>query len=622
MRNIIKDVAAKNAVPWGEIAEKIDENFSEVDANFVKGIKVNGSTITRKNENGVIDIGNTNDIYVIPDFTIEDLESLSNATTTELFINARALISALNEKKAIGILQKKVNNNAQPSMSIASTYRNMNNGHIFLTVISGDGLMYKADIKCLEIEDPEVKDSESGLIYGMLVQVTPIETNFVPFNIFDLEGVRHGFQSRVPKNIILSLIETDEPWFIKEGNKQGVIPVSYFVIKPDGNPTAIDIDVVRNNGLFHIHWDLTDDTATSLILNSETVSYTPFSDVYIVTEFTTRDIVAQAGNTNPTITVSRAFLDAMYRGIPIMVRTSNHEAATTPITVDTIENPTECSRFQFRIKHFNTEYVVICRELNTITGNKTLSVMVNAYNLADWNEGESSNTGYIANRTHHLGYNTLPINIGQRVSLAYTKGAHYIDNYRLLYDGKFYDLPTVSSGTVDIANYFRVILNGYSESGNTSTYTFTTSLLSTTPPSKTFEIYCDLEDRGYKALDEFYLPDGAKPWKSVIATSTEGGAYLFSDINNSAINNGGNLIRNKTIYTIGAGPVEITPYFSTSVIEFKIKASRNHTIGISGKFFWENGAKPDISKADAVIYSFLMLDGIIYASAKVYQYTK
>lgn len=33
MKNVIKDLAASNAVSWGGIAEKIDENFSELEEN-------------------------------------------------------------------------------------------------------------------------------------------------------------------------------------------------------------------------------------------------------------------------------------------------------------------------------------------------------------------------------------------------------------------------------------------------------------------------------------------------------------------------------------------------------------------------------------------------------------
>lgn len=34
MKNVIKDIAAENAVPWGEIAEKIDDNFSELEGKI------------------------------------------------------------------------------------------------------------------------------------------------------------------------------------------------------------------------------------------------------------------------------------------------------------------------------------------------------------------------------------------------------------------------------------------------------------------------------------------------------------------------------------------------------------------------------------------------------------
>lgn len=34
--NIIEDIAANKSVSWGEIAQKIDENFSELQNNFAE----------------------------------------------------------------------------------------------------------------------------------------------------------------------------------------------------------------------------------------------------------------------------------------------------------------------------------------------------------------------------------------------------------------------------------------------------------------------------------------------------------------------------------------------------------------------------------------------------------
>lgn len=37
MKNTIKDIAAESAVPWGTIAEKIDENFKELEESISEG---------------------------------------------------------------------------------------------------------------------------------------------------------------------------------------------------------------------------------------------------------------------------------------------------------------------------------------------------------------------------------------------------------------------------------------------------------------------------------------------------------------------------------------------------------------------------------------------------------
>lgn len=564
-----------------------------------------------------------NDNLYVADFTIEDLENLS-ATNSSLNINARALIAALNDKKAIGVLQKEATGDDYSSMSIASAYKQGRT--ITLTVISGSGTIYKVSIDCGPAKDPEVEDSETGKIHGGFIQVIPIENpSFVPFSMDTLNGVVDGdreFPFR-KETIMLPFLE-NKPLFITAAESKvfgsGFIPVSYWITKQGGDPTAVDIDIVYNNGLYHIHWDITDDI--TLFLNKDTVSYTPFSDVYIVTEFTVDDIVSQSLATSPKLTISRAFLDAAYRGVPIMVRVDPSEAPHVPITVHRINNPNEGTAIRFKVQQENIEYLVSCIYNRALIGDDDVLVdaTITSYNLVDWNTNESHITGYIANRTHHLG-NRISFELGSRFSLENTKGTHYIDNYKLLYDGKLYDLPTVSGVKVFISNYFTIIYNGYSESGNTSVYTFTTNPLSMELPSPSFEICRDLEEGGYKALDEFYLPDGAKPWKYIDAIYHPKGNYMFTDIGGADIADRDNVIRNKIIYGVedNGGGIYIKPSAKASVIEFKIRANGIHSIDIESICVWENGEKPNVSDGDKVIYSFLVLNGMTYASAKVYR---
>lgn len=343
---------------------------------------------------------------------------------------------------------------------------------------------------------------------------------------------------------------------------------------------------------------------------------------YIVEEFTIEDILTQSTEYMPQLTISRAFLDAAHKGTPIMIKSSNESIGAIPIIVDIINNPNVGTAIRFKVQFENIKYEVSCFSNGVLIGNKDMEVEIHSYNLVDWNTNEDTDPGYIANRTHHLGYKTAT-SVGQRVSVAGTKGTHYIGNYKLLYDGKFYDLPKTSGSTVNIANYFRVIFNGYSESGKISTYTFTTSQLSQTLPSRTFVICRDTEEDGHKTLDEFYLPDGAKPWKTIAATKhPKEGVYVFKYINDADIANMDNVLRDKVIYQVGSGPISITTNSDISILEFKIMATASNNISINGKCVWENGVLPDTSNAENVIYSFLIVGGKVYASAKVYRTVK
>jgi hypothetical protein len=340
---------------------------------------------------------------------------------------------------------------------------------------------------------------------------------------------------------------------------------------------------------------------------------------YVVEEFTARDLAALAPRTNQVLPISRDFLDAMYKGLPIMVKAYPTYNITVPLSVDTISNPSKGTQFIFRVKFNNIEYKVAAAG-GVITDTKVLNAVITAHNPVDWNENDYTTTGYIANRTHHLGSMIGPTHIGDIVRLAGTKGTHYFSDYKVLYNGKFYDLPPKKpQGVVNIDNYFKLIFTGYSESVNTSTYTFMSERISQTLPSQTFEIYRTNEGSRHKTLDELYLPDEAKPWKKVIATTTESGAFIFSDIKGADIAGGVNVIRNKAIYYAnGKGAISISAPYKDSVLEFKILAGGAQNISFSGKYVWENGGKPDTTAANDVIYSFLVLEGKVYASAKVF----
>ena len=352
---------------------------------------------------------------------------------------------------------------------------------------------------------------------------------------------------------------------------------------------------------------------------------TPFSDVYRGNEFTVDDILGQITVPRPKLTISRAFLDAAYNGVLIMVRSDRDSNQWVHITVYRINNPNEETAIRFKVQWENIEYLVSCSYNEVLIGAMAVDAIITSRNLADWNENTPGITGYIANRTHYINHKTKDISIGDRVTLVRMKGTHYLGNYKVLYGGELYDIPpSMETGqTIDISGYFSLRFASYTEASSMSSFHLTSSPSTSELPYSTFTICGDFEGSGHKVLDEFYLPDGAKPWKTIDAIAhVKTGYYVFKDISSADIADGENVLRNKTIYEVNGGTIAITPNATNHLDEFKIIVHDRHNITIDGKCVWENGVKPNASDGEETIYSFLIIDGVAYASAKVYRIAK
>lgn len=337
---------------------------------------------------------------------------------------------------------------------------------------------------------------------------------------------------------------------------------------------------------------------------------------YIVDEFTVENLINDS-----KIVISRNFLDAMYKGVPIMVRKYGTNV-TSPIKVYSINNPSENTQCTFEVTDNNITYRISVISSDVLTSSKVMTHSIRTFNSIDWNENTAKNIGYIANRTHYGGLKGT-VGIGQRISLTGPKLEHYIGNYKLRYNEKFYDLNLLTQvgSSIHISNYLKITLMNYSVSGNTSSYTLiSNSIYSGTLPSSKIEIYSDSVGSDLNTLDEFYLPDGAKPWKIITATPhTSDSTYKFKAIGSADVSNGENVIRNKVIYNVPTGGSIYIGSPTPQMLEFKIVAGGNRQINFEGKIFWENGELPQPSSSDEVIYSFLFLNGKTFASAKIYK---
>lgn len=267
---------------------------------------------------------------------------------------------------------------------------------------------------------------------------------------------------------------------------------------------------------------------------------------YIVEDFTVGDIITQSAERSPQLTISRPLLDAMYKGVPIMVKATLGQGATMPIDVTSITDPSQYTSFHFNVKRGSIQYNVSGRG-PVLSGNASMKVTVTTYNSVDWNENGSNTTGYIANRTHYL-IAVTTFTPGQRISVAIPLATNDIEDYRIKIGENLYKLPktinTVKIG--DDGKNFDIQLIDISQSDNILMYTYNTS----NPTGFSGEI-CAIH-RWVRPLDPVYLQNEALTWnyRGYAPVSSLGGSSRFNTGNTV------NQLYNKDLYMINASTVE------------------------------------------------------------------
>ena len=233
---------------------------------------------------------------------------------------------------------------------------------------------------------------------------------------------------------------------------------------------------------------------------------TPFSDVYRGNEFTVDDILGQITVPRPKLTISRAFLDAAYNGVLIIVRSDRGSNQWVSITVDRINNPNEETAIRFKVQWENIEYLVSCSYNEVLIGAMAVDAIITSHNLADWNENTPGITGYIANRTHYPNiYGTY--SPGQRFAISDRESTHNINNYRLLIRGELFK---IQEGKIDIQKGDATLLYNCVREENGNVVIWGLYPLTYTGLQADEKITVVSKLGNYKALDEFYLPDTVK----------------------------------------------------------------------------------------------------------------
>lgn len=204
--------------------------------NSVTSIRVNDITISRKDDTGLLNIGDVSNLYVA-DFTINDLHRLIYDGIESLEVNGKALMQALKDHKAIGVLL----DNGVPSMSLASVY---SDDYIYLTVIS-DGIMYTTSV-ILPENYAEVEESKSGVIYKG--ETTDYQLGTYHQHLLDIvsDDVRDAYLNNqeitCEYNALRDAVASHRDIRIQAG-WSGAVPVNAYII----DDTIVLIYIVEDN---------------------------------------------------------------------------------------------------------------------------------------------------------------------------------------------------------------------------------------------------------------------------------------------------------------------------------------------------------------------------------------
>ena len=567
--------------------------------NSVTGIRVNGKTKARKDSTGLLDIGDVSNLYVA-DFTIQDLNLLSSSQYETLNVNAKALMQALNNGRAIGVPYHEDDGNT-PSMSIASAYKD---DFIYLSVIDGDGIIYTTIIQCVFESDEEVADAESGLIFGsetrMLVVSDKAETHSTPFSVADINTIFDSGRSKefYMRNLV-EACEKNKIIIIPEGGggDKGYSTASIYC-----SNTSISLSFVSNGTLYALNIDRTSQDYGIIQKNFMTVR--AISDIPIKYCFDFDLIsILDAHSNGDTITcdyvgivngIDQEYGVYIYAGdIGLIQASAFLEGSDIIVSVIAGDMWVKFVVEQFEDEDSNISGLI--HPTSTFVTNLK-EARKNTYIIRDFTL-ENIFDGDDVLITREL---TKAIEDERPLAIYDTDGGRLIQISAVAH----YDFSTTTNIYIEISYGIHAHKISFQRA----------SIVTDGAPAS---VKPTVESRQIAFYDEI---DGVKREKIVARDKTGAGDFVFGgEVANLA--NKENIIKNNILYCCNHSTpaILIKDISRLDNIEFKIFSNSKAVLTINGKYRWEKNSIPDKSTDAEVMYSFFILKGMLYISTKIYE---
>ena len=292
--------------------------------NSVTSIRVNGTTISRKDDTGLLDIGDVSNLYVA-DFTINDLHRLLYGGEIEsLEVNGKALLQALRDHKAIGVLLE----NDVPSMSLASVYAD---DYIYLSFIHMNEL-YMASV-ALPGNYNEVDESKSGIIYMEEITVYSLDLYRQFFLDIVSDDVREAYlnsqEITCDYNSLRNAVQSHSDIRIQAG-ELGAVPVNAYLT--DENTIGLSYIVGDNLWQMTIYRSEDEDGNVYGRVFGNEITMIDLIDTkkgsrYIIQDFTIENIMD-----NDVVTITSELVKAITDNRPLAIYYATSESNICDIT--------------------------------------------------------------------------------------------------------------------------------------------------------------------------------------------------------------------------------------------------------------------------------------------------
>lgn len=564
--------------------------------NSVTGIRVNGKTMARKDSTGLLDIGDVSNLYVA-DFTIQDLNLLSSNPNETLNVNARALMQALNNGRAICVPYHEDDGNT-PSMSIASAYKD---DFIHLSVIDGDSIIYSTIIQCVFELDEEVVDAESGLISGSetikLCIYDKAETHITPFSVADIATVLDSGKSK--EFYIRNLVEDCEK------NKIIIVPdwgdedKGYSTASIHCTNTSISLSFIANGTLYGLNIDRTSQDYG--IIQKNFIEVRPISSIPIKYWFDF-DLVSilDAHSNGDTITcdyvgivngIDREDGVYIYAGDMGSIQASAFLEGSD-IMVSVIAGD---MWVKFAIERYEDENGDVLGLIHAgairIIDVKNVTYIIRDFTLENILDGDDV---LITRELTKAIEDERPLAI------------YSADDERLI------QISAVSHSDFSTTTHIYIEL-----SSGVHAHKISFQRASIVTDGAPASVKPTVESRQIAFYDEI---DGVKREKIVATDKTGAGDFVFGgEVAN--LENRENIIKNNILYYCNHSTpaILIKDISRLDNIEFKIFSNSKAVLTINGKYRWEKNSIPDKSTDAEVMYSFFILKGMLYISTKIYE---